>query len=140
MPSDVRRPAPGRAAGPVEVEMAKRTRSAPPLPPAVTTDRATRLCRLLRLLNGAGQTRAALLHRLRLDVRGFYRDLQLLRQVGVAVDLREGRYQLTGPASAAVDRLPFPDPHLTLGEVRQIAKGRGAVQTRLRQQLDDIVG
>jgi hypothetical protein len=120
--------------------MAQRALSAPSFPPAVTAERAARLCRLLRLLGPSGQTRPALLRRLKLDVRGFYRDLQLLREVGVVVALRQGRYELAGTVESAVDRLPFPDPHLTLGEARQVGKGRTKAHERLRRMLEDIVG
>ena len=109
-------------------------------PPAVTTERAARLCRLLRLLGPTGQTRSSLLRRLKLDVRGFYRDLQLLREVGVDIELHRGRYTLSGDAASAIDRLPFPDPRLTLGEARQLGKGRAKVHQRLRGLLDDILG
>ena len=120
--------------------MAQPLRTAPSSPPAVTAERASRLCRLLRLLGPTGQTRPSLLRRLKLDVRGFYRDLQLLREVGVVIKLREGRYELTGSVEAAIDRLPFPDPRLTLGEARQLGKGRTKVHERVRRLLGEIVG
>jgi hypothetical protein len=120
--------------------MAQPLRTAPSSPPAVTAERAARLCRLLRLLGPTGQTRPSLLRRLKLDVRGFYRDLQLLREVGVDIELRRGRYILSGEVASAIDRLPFPDPHLTLGEARQLGKGRGKVHARLRALLGDILG
>jgi hypothetical protein len=121
----------------------KRTRRpATPAPAeraAVTAERFTRLHRLLRLLAEAPQTRQALARRLRIDVRGFYRDLELLRTAGVTVTLQESNYSLSGPLDDALALLPFPDPHLTLGEAMQLARGRGAANRRLREQVDRLV-
>lgn len=100
--------------------------------------RASRLCRLLRLLTGKGATRTTILRRLRLDIRTFYRALESLREVGVVVELAEGRYVLHGPLEAALDKVPFPDPQLNLGEVRQLAKGRSAAHRKLKELLDQI--
>jgi predicted DNA-binding transcriptional regulator YafY len=121
--------------------MAKKPRTRPgPEPRAVSAERAARLYRLLQLLRGGPQTRLALTRRLRLDIRGFYRDLELLRDSGIRVSLREGRYALADPVAQAVPRLPFPDPHLTLGEATQLAKGRTAAHRKLKAQLAQILG
>jgi hypothetical protein len=101
----------------------------------ITALRAARLCKLLRLLRKAPQTRPVLTRRLGLDVRGFYRDLEWLRELGIVVTMEEGRYCLGEDADKAIGRLPFPDPHLTLGEAMQLAKGRTAAHRKLRQQV-----
>jgi hypothetical protein len=77
--------------------------------------------------------------RLRLDVRGFYRDLELLRAVGIAVPLRDRRYTLDETVAAATSRLPLPDPRLTLGEALQLAKGRTPAHRKLKEQIAVIV-
>src|ERR1700704_550099 len=119
--------------------MAKK-RPAPPAPATtVTADRAARLFRLLNLLGRGAQTRAVLTRRLHLGIRGFYRDLEVLREVGIAVDLVNGRYHLLEDLPHAVDRLPFPDPGLTLGEVRLLCKGRSQAHRKLKSQLDAII-
>ncbi len=118
--------------------MAKPRRSAVP-PPAVTVERAARLCRLLRLVADHGQTRAALLRRLRLDIRSFYRDLKLLREVGIVVEQTDGKYELHGDVEAAILRVPLPDPHLTLGEARQLARGRSTAHRKLQALLEDVL-
>jgi hypothetical protein len=79
------------------------------------------------------------MRRLRLDIRSFYRDLELLRRAGIAVWLREGNYILEQTTDAAIAHLPFPDPHLTLGEAMQLATGRGRAQQKIRTQLARIV-
>ena len=118
--------------------MAKR-RTPATAPPAVTLERAARLCRLLRLLGTGPKTRDTLTRRLKLDVRGFYRDLQLLRAVGIGVTLEERRYTLDEDADDAIARLPFPDPHLTLAEARQLARGRTRAHEKLRAQIAQIL-
>jgi predicted DNA-binding transcriptional regulator YafY len=119
--------------------MAKTRTTRPKKAQAVTAQRAARLCRLLRLLGTGPQTRAAIAKRLRLDVRGFYRDLDVLRKVGIRVVLEGGRYRLAEDADEAVGRLPFPDPHLTLGEAIQLAKGRTSSHRKLKDQIAAIV-
>jgi predicted DNA-binding transcriptional regulator YafY len=104
----------------------------------VTAERSKRLFQLLKLLSGGPQTRAALLRRLRLALRGFYRDLEVLRCVGILVHLSKGKYSLEEDADKAIARLPFPDPLLSLGEARQLARGRSAAHGKLRELLEQI--
>ena len=105
---------------------------------AITTARAARLYRLLSRLGEKAQTRAVLTRRLKLGLRGFYRDLVALRELGIGVDLVKGRYVLEGGAAGAQARLPFPDPGLTLGEAQQLAKGRTATHRKLKGQIEEI--
>jgi biotin operon repressor len=109
--------------------MAKKTSE--PAITAVTAERARRLYRLLELLGKGPQTRQVLTRKLRLAVRGFYRDLEVLRDVGLEVRLSGGRYQLMQPVEEAFERLPFPDPGLTLGEARLLGRGRSAVHRKI---------
>lgn len=112
----------------------------PPLPAAgVTPERFVRLYRMVKLLAGSAQTREALARRLRLDVRGFYRDLDLLRTSGVSVALTAGRYTLEQNADDALALLPFPDPHLTLGAAKTLAKGRSPIHRVLAETIARIV-
>ena len=115
----------------------KRSQRATPALRAVTPERARRLCRMLQLLDAGPQTRATLTRQLRLDVRGFYRDLELLRSAGIAVSLQKRRYTLDEPVDRAIARLPFPDPRLTLGEAQQVARGRTRAHQYLRTQIED---
>ena len=39
----------------------------------------------------------------------------------------------------AILRLPLPDPQLTLGEAQQLAKGRAAVQRKLKELLAKVL-
>jgi hypothetical protein len=120
--------------------MAKKSSQRPPTPApteraSVTPERFARLNLLLTLLAKTPQTREVLARKLKLDVRGFYRDLEALRQAGIKVLLEEGRYHLTGALDAARNGLPFPDPMLTLGEVTQLARGRTAAHRHLQQMI-----
>jgi len=120
--------------------MAKmRTKLPRTLSPAVTPQRAARVYRLLLLLSSGPQDRERLTRRLRLDVRGFYRDLELLRTAGIEVTLTSGCYSLEGKVKDSVARLPLPDPHLTLGEALQLAKGRGPAPRKLRNMIGAII-
>ena len=105
---------------------------------AVTIERAQRLFRLLKLLGKGPQTRDSLTRKLRLAIRGFYRDLEVFREVGIHVKLHDSRYHLQDDLDAALDRLPFPDPNLTLGEARQLGRGRTPVQRKIKGLLDKI--
>jgi predicted DNA-binding transcriptional regulator YafY len=106
--------------------------------PAVTAERFVRLHRLLHFLAAGPQTRARITRQFKLDVRAFYRELELLRGAGIAVSLAEGRYGLDEDVDEAAARLPFPDPHLTLGEATQLARGRGPAQRKLKQFLQSL--
>jgi hypothetical protein len=120
--------------------MARKRRTLAPAEPAgVTAERFTRLYRLIQILGAAPASRETLARRLHLDVRGFYRDLEFLRAAGIGVNVAEGRYSLEGTAAQAHDHLPFPDPHLNLGEARALAKGRGAAQRKLSQLVDRLM-
>ncbi|HVS34657.1 MAG TPA: hypothetical protein VMS17_03680 [Gemmataceae bacterium] len=118
--------------------MAKKTTSPPPPAerPGVTPDRFERLVRLLHLVSEKPLTRDALTRRLKIDVRGFYRDLGLVRAAGVRVELVDGSYTLEGSLEIAVGLLPFPDPHLTLAEMRTLSKGRTPAHRKLRGLLE----
>ena len=107
-------------------------------PASVTAERAGRLFRMLTLLAAGPQARTTLTRRLRLGVRGFYRDLEVLRDAGIRVALSNGKYALLEDAAAALERLPFPDPGLTLGEARQLARGRRDANKKIRLQLHKI--
>jgi hypothetical protein len=102
----------------------------------VTAERFSRLYQLVQFLGSGPRTREKLIERLAVDVRGFYRDLELLRGAGIGITLQAGAYQLEGGLEDALALLPFPDLHLTLGEVRQLARGRTRAHRYVQQQLE----
>ena len=107
---------------------------------SVTTERATRLYALITLVAEAPRARQELIRRLRIDVRGFYRDLNLLRAAGIELIMSDGRYRLDQPRATAYAMLPFPDPRLTLGEAREVARGRSAAHRKLTRLIGSITG
>jgi hypothetical protein len=118
--------------------MAKKKSKSEPANAKVTLERAARLYRLLNMLGRGPQTRATMIRRLHLGMRGYYRDLVILRTVGVIVELSDGKYHLRDELAPALERLPFPDPSLNLGEARQLAKGRSRAHKKIREQLEKI--
>jgi len=119
--------------------MAKKPSKVPAAPvKTVTAERAARLYRLLKLVGDKPRTRAELSRRLRLDIRGFYRDLELLRTAGIELPLVKRRYALQEPVAVVLARLPFPDPGLTLGEAMQLARGRTRAHRKLKEQIKQI--
>jgi hypothetical protein len=118
--------------------MGKNKSQDPPL--AVTAQRAGRLYRLLRLTADKPQTRQALLRRLKVDVRGFYRDLELLRHLGIDVTSDGDRYQLGGTLDEALARLPCPDPGLSVREAFVLANGRTDAHRKLRSRIHSLIG
>jgi predicted DNA-binding transcriptional regulator YafY len=122
--------------------MAKKRK--PPGKPAsptvsITPERFARLHRMVEMLAGGSQARESLARRLDLDVRGFYRDLDLLRSSGVSIALSGGRYTLQQDADDALALLPFPDPRLTLGAAKVLAKGRSSAHRALAQTIANII-
>lgn len=101
----------------------------------ITAQRSARLYRLLALLSKGPKAREFLLRRLRMVPRGFYRDLQKLRQFDVALELSDHRYRLREPFERAISRLPFPDPLLNWHEAIQLSKGTGPASKKLRDRI-----
>lgn len=108
--------------------------------PAVTSQRAARLYRLLIHTAEKAQTRTSLLRKLRIDLRGFYRDLELLRSLGIEVQTDGDRYQLIGTIENALAQLPFPDPGLSLREALMLCNGRTDAHRKLRSRVNSFIG
>lgn len=106
---------------------------------SVSLERAARLYRLVEYVGDGKKTRAQILSKLRIDIRTFYRDLELLRLCHIDVSLDNRKYALTAPAREALMALPFPDPCLTLGEAQLLAKGRTKIHQKIRDLLHQII-
>jgi predicted DNA-binding transcriptional regulator YafY len=107
---------------------------------AVTAARAARLYRLLSLVADAARTRPVLLRKLKVDLRGFYRDLELLRSLGVNIAAEGDRYHLVGTLADALEKLPFPDPGLSLREALLLSQGRTDAHRKLRSRINSFIG
>ena len=120
--------------------MAKKSKIDRSAVPTVSLDRARRLIQLVQMLGGGSLARSKLMRPLRLDVRGFYRDLQCLRSAGIEVALENGKYTLLGKQEDALSRVPFPDPGLCFGEAVTLSKGQTGPHQRLKQMVAGLLG
>jgi len=119
--------------------MAKRSQPAAPTQASVSIERAARLYRLVELIGAVPRTRLSILKKLKVDIRTFYRDLELLRENNIEVSVERRKYLLRLSTKAAILMLPFPDPGLTLGEAQLLAKGRTKVHKKMRDLLGQII-
>lgn len=108
--------------------------------PGVTAQRAARLYRLLSLTSEKAQTRTTLLRKLNVDLRGFYRDLEMLRSLGIGIPADGDRYRLLGTLDEALALLPFPDPGLSLRDALLLCNGRTDAHRKLRTRVNTLLG
>jgi predicted DNA-binding transcriptional regulator YafY len=100
--------------------------------------RAARLYRLLELLDKQARPRSQLLRRLRVGMRTYYRDLNLLRTWGIETHFEHGKYQLADSLAECLKRLPIPDPQLSFAEARSLAATRTSGGRKLKKLLKDL--
>ena len=101
----------------------------------ITLQRASRLHRLVSFLTTEPRTRPAILSDLRVGLRTFYRELELLKKCGVKVRHRHRLYHLMATAAEAEGRLPFPDPQLSFAEMAELARCDCPAARRLAEML-----
>jgi predicted DNA-binding transcriptional regulator YafY len=114
--------------------------SSPPNPrrrPSVhiTLQRAARLHRLVEFLAETPRNRIAILSELRIGLRTFYRELELLKRCGVKVRYKTKLYLLLATPEQAEGRLPFPDPQLSFAEMAELARCDCPAGNRLAELL-----
>jgi len=80
-----------------------------------------------------------ILSELRIGLRTFYRELELLKKCGVKVRHKHKLYHLVPTAAEALGRLPFPDPQLSFAEMAELAVCDCAAGRRLAELLADVV-
>ena len=111
-----------------------------PAPITLTAQRAARLYKLLALLGEGPLTRRSLLSRLKIDVRGFYRDLEALRGFRIEIGLGlDNRYALPLKLDEALARLPYHDPGLSVRDVLQLCNGSTAAHRKLKQSVSSFL-
>ena len=111
-----------------------------PAPITLTAQRAARLYKLLTLLGEGPLTRRSLLSRMKMDVRGFYRDLEALRGFRIEIGLGlDNRYALPLKIDDALARLPYPDPGLSVRDVLQLCNGSTAAHRKLKQSVNTFL-
>ena len=105
----------------------------------ISLQRAARLHRLVRFLTVSPRARSAILSALRVGLRTFYRELELLKKCGVKVRYRQKMYHLLPSAAEALGRLPFPDPQLSFAEMAELAACNCPAGRRLGEMLAAVV-
>ena len=106
----------------------------------ITRERAARVCKMLTILSDGPQRREALIKKLKLNERGFYRELELLRAHGIAVDPAGSKYHLMGDLDTALAKLPVPDLKLNIREALMLAKGPTSAHRKLQSHLNQLMG
>ena len=79
-----------------------------------------------------------ILSELRVGLRTFYRELELLKKCGVKVRHKHKLYHLLPTAAEALGRLPFPDPQLSFAEMAELAACDCAAGRRLAGLLATV--
>jgi hypothetical protein len=105
----------------------------------ITLQRAARLHRLVRFLSESPSSRGAILSDLRIGLRTFYRELELLKRCGVKVRHKAKLYHLVPTAAEAEGRLPFPDPQLSFAEMAELAQCPCSAGKRLADLLATVI-
>lgn len=105
----------------------------------ITLGRAARLHRLVMFLARQPRPRDAILAELRIGLRTFYRELELLQRCGVKVRHKDKAYNLLPTAEQAEGRLPFPDPQLSFAEMAELSRLPGEAARRLAKMLDSVI-
>ena len=105
----------------------------------ITLQRAARLNRLVRFLADSPRARSTILSELRIGLRTFYRELELLNRCGVKVRHKVKKYHLVPTAVEAEGRLPFPDPQLSFAEMAELAQCDCPAGKRLAALLAAVV-
>lgn len=105
----------------------------------ITLGRASRLYRLVTMLEVEATSREVILDRLMIGLRTFYRELDLLKKCGIKVR-RDGKtYALTSTRAEAEARLPFPDPQFSFAEMAELARLPGEAALRLAEIYRGVV-
>jgi predicted DNA-binding transcriptional regulator YafY len=105
----------------------------------ITLGRASRLHRLVTMLDAEATSREELLNRLAIGLRTFYRELDLLKRCGIKVKREEKTYILRSTMAEAEARLPFPDPQLSFAEMAELARLPGDAARRLDEIYKSVV-
>ena len=105
----------------------------------ITLQRAARLHRLVSFLATSAAAAPDILAELRIGLRTFYRELELLKRCGVKVRHKAKLYHLMATAEEAEGRLPFPDPQLSFAEMAELARCDCPAGRRLADLLVSVI-
>ncbi len=79
-----------------------------------------------------------ILAHLKIGLRTFYRELDLLRRCGIKVRHKAKLYHLVTAPAEAQGRLPFPDPQLSFAEMAELARCDCPAGRRLAELLAGV--
>lgn len=106
---------------------------------SISPVRASRLYKLLRILEAEPGSRRVLLKKLRVGMRTFYRDLDILRQWGIRVELEQRKYVLAAEGTPWLELLPFPDPELSFADAMSLAAVKSPGGRKVQTLLGTLV-
>ena len=101
----------------------------------ISLGRAGRLHRLVMLLAQGSRRRDDLLRELGIGLRSFYRELELLKRLGIKVQNKDRGYSLGTSIEQAERQLPFTNPHLSFAEMADLSRFPGPASRRLAELL-----
>ena len=105
---------------------------------SISRDRAARLFTLLKILEVEPANRRTLLKKLKVGMRTFYRDLDILRQWGIHVELDGRKYVLVAGGSPWIELLPFPDPELSFADAISLATAKSTGAKKIQALLGTL--
>ena len=108
--------------------------------PDLTPDRANRLCKMLLALGHGPQAKDTLVKKLKVEERGFFRDLRLIRQLGINVASNGRGYVLAVSLDDAFQKLAVPDLKISLRDALELSHGHSPAQRRVRRKLESLIG
>ena len=111
----------------------KKAASPPKVDLTLTGERAARLYQLLSQLEGGPKTRSQLEKKLKIGMRTFYRDLEVLREFKIETATEGGKHVLKDTAWRS--KLRVPDPCLTFTEAEALAKGKSAANQKIAEMV-----
>ena len=114
----------------------KKSVSTPESDLTITSERAARLYQFLSQLEGGPKTRSHLEKKLKIGMRTFYRDLEVLRAFDIALATEGGKHVLNDPKWKS--KLRVPDPNWTFAEAASMASGKSEASKKIADLLANL--
>ena len=89
------------------------------------------------MLESAPATRLQLMRKLKVGMRTFYRDLDLLRRWEVNITHQARKYHMEEKGDWRA-KLPFPDPELSFADAEVLSRGNSKASKRLKEMLNSL--
>ena len=102
----------------------------------LTPERATRLYKFLSLLESGPKTRPQVEKKLKVSLRTFYRDLEVLRALDIDVGYQDKKHVLNDRDWKS--KLRVPDPCLSFAEAEALASGKSAANKKIAEMVGKL--